>query len=462
MENFATLLAGHEALVKNCQHLGFQKPTAIQAEVLPEALAGQDILAQAPTGTGKTLAFALPLLMELAPSGGTMQGLVLVPTRELAQQITQAIEALKPGTGLDVISVYGGQAIRRQRQQLKTPRAIVVGTPGRVLDLLKKGLLPPKHLKKLILDEADELLDMGFMEELQAIRRFLPKKRQTLLFSATWPHLMQKLAATFLKEPQHIKTTEGAVTANNLLHFFTLTQEEEKYTTLIRFIAVERPRLALIFCRTKQRVDALGRLLMEAGYAAEALHGDLSQSKRQLLLQQFREEKITLLVATDVAARGLDIPEVSHVINYDIPEQAESYVHRVGRTARAGASGCALTFVGPGDQPQLTAIEQFSHICLTPLKPKSEREAFNGEMQRIIHEAESLAQKTSDHNRYQAAVKQLTAKFSAEDLAYLLLKSQEKALDTRLIRLSRISKPKKFRKPYQARKKGKHRRRRRH
>lgn len=400
--------------------------TPIQRQAIPAINSGKDVLAQAPTGTGKTLAYLLPLLERLAKEDKeplacpkTCQVLILAPTRELALQIFAESRRYGEALGLRSACLYGGVGLGKQRKQLQQGARLVIGTPGRVLDLLRRGTLDCRALRALVLDEADEMLVMGFITELRAIFTYLPKQRQNLLFSATLEGNVQVLGEQLLKQAHVIQIGGAALTAEAIQQYYMKLHEREKFTALTRLLDVDRPKRALIFARTKQRVDELGRALIEAGYPAESLHGDLTQSRRLLLLRQFKKGEITILVASDVAARGLDISEVNCVYNYDIPDQVENYVHRVGRTGRAGSVGRSVTFVGLGDEGLLREIEAYINMALQPLAPKTEREAMDSQMARISSEV-ALAKEARDV--YQArAVEQLVATYDPHDLALALI-----------------------------------------
>ena len=339
--------------------LGYTTPTPIQSGVIPLMLAGEDIIGQAQTGTGKTAAFALPVLQKLIPNSGFTQALVLAPTRELALQVTRAIEEYGQHTRVRVLTVYGGQPYGPQIRQLRRGVDIVVGTPGRLLDLLKKKALDLSGVHTLILDEADEMLSMGFIEDIESILEAVKSERQTALFSATMPQRIRKLADRYMRDPQSVTIkTEGRMVEAVEQRYYMVNQKD-KPAALTRLFEIEEIESGLIFARTREGTGRLANELTLRGYPSEPLNGDLSQDARERVLGRFRDNKIKVLVATDVAARGLDIDHISHVFNYDLPQYSESYVHRVGRTGRAGKGGVAISLVTPRETHQLHKIEKF-------------------------------------------------------------------------------------------------------
>jgi ATP-dependent RNA helicase DeaD len=369
---FAAL--GLEAsLLTTLDTLGYEEPTPIQRESIPPLLAGRDLLGQAATGTGKTAAFALPLLQRIAHGvKHRPAALVLVPTRELAIQVGEAVQRYGKELRLSVLAVYGGQAIGPQLHALKRGVDVVVATPGRALDHLRRHTLQLKHLQIVVLDEADEMLDMGFAEDLEAILDQTPKERQTALFSATMPPRIASIAHRHLKNPVEIKIAKEPVKAGaapRVQQTAYAVLRPHKVAALVRVLDMAAPKSALVFCRTRLEVDELTAGLNTRGYRAEAIHGGMSQGQRDRVMQAFRSGQTELLVATDVAARGLDIPSVSHVVNFDLPSAPEVYVHRIGRTGRAGREGAAITIVEPREQRLLRNIEQLTkaHIVVTPV-----------------------------------------------------------------------------------------------
>ncbi len=333
--------------VQAVEKMGFSEPTPIQKSAIPFMLEGRDVIGQAQTGTGKTAAFMLPLLQRLGPSSKHVQALVLAPTRELAKQVADAAEQLGSTTKAKVLAVYGGQSYSIQIRALERGVDVVVGTPGRLLDLMERKVLSLSHVHTLILDEADEMLAMGFIEDVEMILKELAEERQIALFSATMPQAIQSLANRYLKEPARISVSPERMTVADTEQRYYRVYEESKLLALTRLLETEEVGSALIFTRTKARAQELSDELIRLGFGCDSLHGDLSQERREQVLNKFRQGHISIMVATDVAARGLDIAGVSHVFNFDIPADAEDYVHRIGRTGRAGKKGIAITFLTP-------------------------------------------------------------------------------------------------------------------
>ncbi|WP_226037175.1 DEAD/DEAH box helicase [Aquibacillus saliphilus] len=358
MSNFTSLGVTTE-LSEILKSDGIIEPSPIQEKTIPEILTKSDVIAQAQTGTGKTLAFLLPILAMIDPEKNNVQALVLTPTRELALQITAELNKLtKTNEDIRTLAVYGGQDIEGQLKKLKRNVQIVIATPGRLLDHIRRGTIDLGRLSTFVLDEADQMLHMGFLPEVETIMDELPSERQTLLFSATMPKEVKDLAKNYLNKPKDIRVKGKNITVDEVNQVVIETTDREKQAKLMATLDEYRPFLAIIFCRTKRRTMTLNQALQKNGYLADELHGDLSQSKREKAMKRFRMMKTQYLVATDVAARGIDVEGVTHVINYDIPEDVESYIHRIGRTGRAGDDGMAITFVAPKDSQYLKIIEK--------------------------------------------------------------------------------------------------------
>jgi ATP-dependent RNA helicase DeaD len=354
-----------EALADKLRGHGIATPTPIQEQAIPVVMNGSDIIAQAQTGTGKTFAFILPILEKIDFDSEHVQAIIVTPTRELALQITDEIQKLIADiNGVDVLAVYGGQDVEKQLKKLKRGMEIVVGTPGRLLDHIRRETIRLSEISYLVLDEADQMLHIGFLNEVEDIIRETPASRQTMLFSATMPPEIRTLAKKHMREPEYIQVEKTQGPANNVKQIAIHTTDRAKQATLIQLVEMYRPYLAVIFCRTKRRVSKLFDVLKTNGFSCDELHGDLSQAKRERVMKRFRDAEIQLLVATDVAARGLDVEGVTHVFNYDIPEDADSYVHRIGRTGRAGMTGLAITFYSSADRPMLDLIEQELNITI--------------------------------------------------------------------------------------------------
>ncbi|NFC75439.1 DEAD/DEAH box helicase [Clostridium botulinum] len=334
------------------------EPTPIQEESIMLIKNGNDVIAEAQTGTGKTLAFLLPMFENISPDINAIQGLIITPTRELAIQITEEAMKLKEAKDLDILAAYGGKDIGSQIKKLKNNIHLVIATPGRLLDHLNRNTLNFKDLKTLVLDEADEMLLMGFKNDVRSIIENTPRKRQTLCFSATMNSEVKKLAYKNMRDPKLIIIEKEEVTLKNIKQVLIETTDRRKQEDLCKILDEENPFMAIIFCRTKRRVDTLEEALYKKGYNCEKLHGSITQPKRERIMRSFKNLEIQYLIATDVAARGLDITGVTHVFNYDIPENAESYIHRIGRTGRAGEKGYTFLFVAPKDEQTLGMIEK--------------------------------------------------------------------------------------------------------
>ncbi|RST74052.1 DEAD/DEAH box helicase [Siminovitchia acidinfaciens] len=388
------------SILKAVNRMGFEEATPIQAKTIPLSMEGKDLIGQAQTGTGKTAAFGIPLIQKIDPSDHTVQGIIIAPTRELAIQVSEELYKIAIDSRVRVLAVYGGSDIQRQIRALKKGPQIVVGTPGRVLDHINRRTLKLGNVHTVILDEADEMLNMGFIEDIESILKTVPEERQTLLFSATMPEPIRRIAERFMKSPELVKVQAREMTVPLIEQFFVKVPEREKFDVLSRLIDVQSPELAIVFGRTKRRVDELSNALTVRGYTAEGIHGDLSQAKRLSVLRKFKEGKVDVLVATDVAARGLDISGVTHVYNYDIPQDPESYVHRIGRTGRAGKEGMAVTFVSPREMGYLRIVEQTTKKRMQPMRPPTWDEALEGQ-QRVTMEklAETIEEGNLDEYR---------------------------------------------------------------
>jgi ATP-dependent RNA helicase DeaD len=364
---FAALRLSKETLAA-IEALGFEAPTPIQQRTIPPLMEGRDVIAQAQTGTGKTAAFGIPIVECVDPGVRSPQVLVLAPTRELAVQVSESIHRLGRGRGVSVLPVYGGQAIDRQLRALRRGVHVVVGTPGRIMDHLRRETVSLSGVRMVVLDEADRMLDMGFAEDVEFILGHLPPERQTALFSATLPAPIAALARRHMRDPLRLQVETESMTVPQVRQLVYEVSGRNKEDALARILDAEDPASAIVFCRTKREVDELAEELRGRGHLAEPIHGDLSQRERDAALGRFRQGQVELLVATDVAARGLDIPEVTHVINYDIPTDPESYVHRIGRTARAGRAGEAVTLVEPRERHLLRSIERLVGRKLAPAR----------------------------------------------------------------------------------------------
>ncbi|MGQ5377702.1 DEAD/DEAH box helicase [Lacticaseibacillus paracasei] len=409
-------------LLKAIAQSGFEEATPIQAETIPLVLAGKDVIGQAQTGTGKTAAFGLPILQNIDKADRSIQALVISPTRELAIQTQEELYRLGQDKKIKVQAVYGGADIRRQIRQLSEHPQIVVGTPGRILDHIGRHTLKLQNLKVLVLDEADEMLDMGFIDDIEKIVEQMPTARQTLLFSATIPASIMRLTNKFMHEPVTVKIKAKELTADTVEQYYVRAKDYEKFDVMTRLFDVQDPDLALIFGRTKRRVDELTRGLKARGYRAEGIHGDLTQQKRMSVLRQFKSGQLDFLVATDVAARGLDISGVTHVYNYDIPQDPDSYVHRIGRTGRAGHKGVSVTFVTPNEIEYLHTIEDLTKKRMLPMKPPTAEEALMGQISSGL-EAIKAQVEANDTEKYEAMAESLLENYTPLQLVAAYLKA---------------------------------------
>ena len=350
-------------ILRGIKDLEWEEPTPVQEQVIPLANANVDLMAQAQTGTGKTGAFALPILSKLE-NNKKIQCLVLTPTRELANQVAGDFTSLSKYMQVRTVAIFGGQSIGVQTDKLRKGVEVVVGTPGRLMDLMRRGDLSFDDVRFLVLDEADRMLDMGFIDDIEWILQRVPKDRQTMLFSATLPETIRDLGKRYMRNPKEIMISTDTLTVPQTEQVYINVGRKNKLWALCRILDIEKPGLAIVFCSTKRMVDMLAYKLRAYGYLVDSIHGDLTQSARDRVMTKVKSGKLRILVATDVAARGLDIEDVTHVVNYDIPENPEDYVHRIGRTARAGKSGKAITFVTKEEQHLVKAIENFGRTKL--------------------------------------------------------------------------------------------------
>ncbi|MDQ0221333.1 DEAD/DEAH box helicase [Peribacillus cavernae] len=424
--------------MKSIEKMGFEEATPIQAQTIPLGLEGKDLIGQAQTGTGKTVAFGIPLMEKIDLKDENVQGIIIAPTRELAIQVSEELFKIGYGKRARVLAVYGGQDIDRQIRALKKKPHIIVGTPGRLLDHIKRKTLRLGGVSTVVLDEADEMLNMGFIEDIESILSTVPEERQTLLFSATMPEPIRKIAERFMKDPTIVRVKTKEMTVSNIEQYYLELREGEKFESLARLFDIQTPELAIVFGRTKRRVDELSSALNLRGYMAEGIHGDLSQAKRLSVLKKFKEGNIDVLVATDVAARGLDISGVTHVYNFDIPQDPESYVHRIGRTGRAGKHGVAITFVTPRERGQLQAVEHTTKKRMERMKTPTLTEALEGQ-QKAVSEKIINAVENEDLSLYLPQAEELLQKHNAVDLVAAVLKSMTKEPDTTPVKLTEES-----------------------
>lgn len=422
-------------ITRALSNMGFEEATPIQTQTIPIALRGQDLIGQAQTGTGKTAAFGIPLLQRLSEDKEEVQGLVLAPTRELAVQVAEELNKIAQYKGMRALPIYGGQDIDRQIKALKKKPQIIVATPGRFMDHMRRKTVRLHSIEMVVLDEADEMLNMGFVEDIQTILQEIPENRQTLLFSATMPRPIQEIAQRFMKNPELVKIKAKEMTVANIQQQYMEVPERQKFDVLCRLLDIHSPELAIVFGRTKRRVDELSEALNKRGYAAEGIHGDLNQAKRDSVLRRFKEGTIELLVATDVAARGLDISGVTHVYNFDIPQEAESYVHRIGRTGRAGKTGLAITFISPREIDHLRAIEKMTNRKMERLNVPSLAEAMEGQQRLAVEKLLEIAREGEFHS-YKSMAEQLLDEVDSVTLVASALKLLTKEPNTTPVKLT--------------------------
>ncbi|MGE4584336.1 MAG: DEAD/DEAH box helicase [Sphaerochaeta sp.] len=387
---------------------GFEEPTKIQAACIPLLLKDQvDVIGQAQTGTGKTAAFGLPILEIVDPSLSQVQALILAPTRELAVQDAEEINSLKGDRRLEIAAVYGGASMELQLRKLRRGVHVVVGTPGRILDHLRRGSLNLEQLKFVVLDEADEMLDMGFIEDIEEVLKQTPSEKRMLCFSATMPEPIQHLAERFMHEPQIVRIKQDALTSNLTDQIYVEVKESDKFEALTRIIDMEEAFYGIVFCRTKIQCDEVGQKLMDRGYDAEPLHGDLSQKQREMILHKMRDRNLSIIVATDVAARGIDISDLTHVINYSLPEDPEAYIHRVGRTGRAGKTGVAITFVAPREFKRFSFIKRVSKTDIRRETVPEASEIIKTKRARILAQLSALSDESTETSMFLPIAEQL-------------------------------------------------------
>ncbi|MBD1893553.1 DEAD/DEAH box helicase [Coleofasciculus sp. FACHB-129] len=451
-----TSLGLSEARIQQLEKLGFTAPTQIQSQAIPHLLAGRDVVGQSQTGTGKTAAFSLPILERIDIKNPAVQSLILTPTRELAQQVALAIRSFSNERRLGVLTVYGGQAIDRQIQRLRQGVQIVVGTPGRVIDLLNRGELKLDQVNWLVLDEADEMLSMGFIDDVETILKQVPTERQTAFFSATMPPTIQKLIAKFLRSPMNVSVEQPKAAPSRINQVvYMVPRGWSKSRALLPILELEDPESALIFVRTRKTAAELTNQLQAAGHSVDEYHGDLNQQARERLLMRFRQHQVRWVVATDIAARGLDVDHLSHVINYDLPDSVESYIHRIGRTGRAGNAGTAISLIHPMDRRKLVLIErkvrQTLKIVQIPTRAEIEgrrleklqaqvREVLSGE--RMASFLPVVAQLSEEYDAHAIAAAALQMVYDQTRPSWMS-SEQETAMDDRGI----SSKPKLIKRP---------------
>mgnify|MGYP000984403854 CR=1 FL=1 len=410
-----------EKILRAIDDMGFEEPSKIQEEVIPIVLEGFDVIGQAQTGTGKTLAFGAPILSKLDRSEGRINTIILTPTRELAIQVNDELNRIAKFTKVKLLPVYGGQPIDRQINALRRGIDIVVGTPGRVLDLIGRNVIDLSHIKFLVLDEADEMLDMGFIDDIEEIVKNCSKDRQTMLFSATMPDEIRQLSRKYMSdETKHVSIVKNTMTVATVAQFYYEVKQKDRFESLCRILDVDEPSSAIIFCKTKKGVDELVEALDVRGYNAEGMHGDMSQSQRMSTLRKFKEGNLDFLVATDVAARGIDVENVSHVINYDLPQDTESYVHRIGRTGRANREGTAYTLVTSREYYILKQIEKATRSKIRRKEVPSIDEIFLTKYKSAVARVKEVIEK-EEHKRFVSLATELDEEYNLVDVAAALI-----------------------------------------
>lgn len=409
------------SVVSAIDELNFSEPTPIQQKAIPLLKAGCDVIGQAQTGTGKTAAFGIPLAERISENNDT-QALILTPTRELALQVANELKKITKYRNVHIEAIFGGQPIVPQMKALNRGVQVVVGTPGRILDHIKRKTLVTAKVEMVVIDEADEMLDMGFIQDIELILKQMPAKRQTMLFSATLQNDIKRLAKRYMDDPTTVSVTRGNETASTVDQVFYRTFEAHKLEALTRIIESKHIEVAIVFCRTKKGVSTLAKSLNEKGYKAEELHGDLTQPQRLQVMKAFREKRVRLLIATDIAARGIDVAHVTHVVNYDIPEDPEQYVHRIGRTGRAGKSGVALTLVTPQDAKFLHAIEMKLDTKLHEEKLPGGETLIKRKYEKVKREI-NFTQPDNYQDLYSRFARDLLSEYSPEQAVSSLLKA---------------------------------------
>jgi len=400
---------------------GFEEPTAIQAITIPVMLRDDtNIIAQAQTGTGKTAAFGLPLIEMVDIDAKTVQALILVPTRELAIQVSEEINSLKGDKNIKIVPIYGGQSIDQQFRRLKKGVHIVVGSPGRVIDHLNRKTLKLGKIEHLILDEGDEMLNMGFIEDIEEIMKHTNPDKRTLLFSATMPRKIKDLAHKYMDGYELLRVKKEPLTTNLTEQIYFEVKASDKFEALCRIIDMEAGFYGLIFCRTKSDVDSLATHLMDRGFDVEAIHGDISQAQRERTLGKFKKQKVNILVATDVAARGIDVNNLTHVINYSLPQDPESYVHRIGRTGRAGNEGTAITFITPSEYKRLMFIQRMAKTDIKKSKVPQVKDIINAKKKKIYDDLTTILENEIETKYYSWAKELLEDNNPTDILAAIL------------------------------------------
>lgn len=427
--------------------MGFENPSEVQEATIPLILEGRDVLAQAQTGTGKTASFGIPMIEGIQGDGDGIEGLVLVPTRELARQVSDELKKLASHKSfIRILSIYGGADMGKQLRELKKGVHIVVGTPGRVMDHMKRKTIRLEDLKFLTLDEADEMFDMGFRDDMKTIIEKTNLNRQTLFFSATFDNNIREFSKLYQKSPEKVIIEKKELTAEKIEQFYLELNRNMKTEILNRLILIHKPKKSIIFCNTKRMVEALEVEIAQRGYKVDSLHGDMRQSSRDNVMKKFRNGTIDVLIATDVAARGLDVSDIDLVFNYDLPQQAEYYVHRIGRTARAGRKGMSFTFVTSRDYPKFREIEKYANIKMEKMKLPTKADVERESLDNLFDKVNKNILKAEDQASYTEVLNKLLAEgHSLYDISASLLKLvNESTNKTKIKDLDRVDYGKKF------------------
>ena len=415
-------LGFNQKILDSIDSMGFEEPSQIQAEAIPEVLKGNDIIGQAQTGTGKTLAYGAPIINNIDLSKNSVSALILTPTRELAIQVNDELTRIAKYKKLTLLPVYGGQPIDRQIRSLKRGVDIVVGTPGRIIDHINRKTLDLSQIDFLVLDEADEMLNMGFIDDIEEIIKGSNANRQTLLFSATMPEQIKRLATKYMKkDSKHIIIAKNTVTVEKIKQYYYEIKQKDRFESLCRILDVDEPSSAIIFCKTKRGVDELVEWMQGRGYNVEGMHGDMAQNQRMNTLRKFKETNLDFLVATDVAARGIDVEDISHVINYDLPQDIESYVHRIGRTGRANKEGIAYSLVTPREYMMLKQIEKYTKSKIKRKEIPTIDEIFQTKYKSIISTIKETIEK-EDYKDFISLATELDDEYNLVDVAAALMK----------------------------------------
>jgi ATP-dependent RNA helicase DeaD len=410
-------------ILKAIEDMGFEEPTPIQVSAIPALLAGRDVTGQAQTGTGKTAAFGIPTIERIDARSRATQAIVLSPTRELAIQTAEEFSNLA-AHHRDIITlpVYGGQPIERQIKALRRGAQIIVGTPGRVLDHIKRGTLSLSEVRTVVLDEADQMLDMGFRPDIEKIIGYTPSKRQTVLFSATLPKPILDISKKYQKNPEFVRITEREMTVPQIEQLYVEIRGRDKLDILCRFFDIYDPALALVFCNTKKGVDILATHLQARGYLTKGLHGDMKQAQRDQVMAGFRNGQIDVLIATDVAARGIDVEDIDLVVNYDVPQDVENYVHRIGRTARAGRAGRAITFVDPREVYKLRAIQKHARINIGRIPLPKASDAAETRTRNLVEKVKQIVDNGNIEKEVEIIERMMVDDYTSLEIAAALLK----------------------------------------